>query len=237
MSDPILITGAARRVGLYLAEQLLDAGHPVIAHYRTMTAELEALVARGVTAFQAELDKEEDVLALVEQVRAHTPTLRAIIHNASSYEPTIRNSRDALRQYRLFFGVHMMAPYILNEELRGLLEASSGFADIIHITDIYAERPNPQYDIYCSTKAGLANLNKSFAKRFAPRIQVNAIAPGPILFLNSHSEEERKRILGITPLQVEGGPQAIYMAVRSLLDHHYTTGITIPVDGGRSLAE
>lgn len=237
--NPILITGTSRRVGLYLATELHREGYPIIAHYRTMTDELSQVVSKeGVTAIQAELDTEEGILGLINQVKASTGALRAIIHNASTYERTNRaDVTEAIKQYEVFFWVHMVAPYLINEKLQGLLRASEEYADIIHITDIYADRPNPEYDIYCSTKAGLANLNKSFAKRFAPKIQVNAIAPGPILFLNSHTEEERARVMAKTPLQVEGGPHAILLAVRSLLEHHYMTGVTVPVDGGRSLAE
>ncbi|MES9906281.1 MAG: dihydromonapterin reductase [Sedimenticola sp.] len=236
--SPILITGAARRIGLHLTKRLINSGYRVIAHYRTAGEEVAQLEALGALPIQADFESTDDVLKMAEKIRTEHSSLRAIIHNASAYQPTSSDMESAVRQYHTFVAVHMIAPYILNESLREMLLASKDHcADILHIVDIYAERPNPDYDIYCSTKAALANLNKSFAKKFAPEIQVNAIAPGPVLFLGSHDDEYRKRVLAKTPLQIEGGPEAIYLMVKALLDNHYTTGVTVPVDGGRSLAE
>lgn len=237
--SPILITGAAKRVGLHLAETLMSDGYPVIAHYRSRNEAVERLAGQGAQLVQGALDTHEGVLSVVEQVLEHTGSLRAIIHNASSFTPTLREIGDDLfEQYQLFFGVHMVAPYVLNESLRPLLlKSKEGAADIIHITDINVRRPNPDYDIYCSTKAGLENLNVSFAKRFAPEIQVNSIAPGPILFPETHAEDDKTRILKATPLQKEGGAEAIYLAVRGLLENHFITGSSIVVDGGRSIVE
>lgn len=237
--SPILITGVGRRVGLHMAQRLLADGHPVIGHYRSMTDDVAALEAAGVRLVQGELSTREGVLSVVEQVQAGCDSLRAVIHNASSYTPTIRALNDDLfAQYQLFFGVHMMAPYVINESLHPLLlNSQDGAADIVHITDINVRRPNPEYDIYCSTKAGLENLSISFAKRYAPHVQVNTVQPGPVMFLDSHTADDRKRVLAKTPLQIEGGAEAIYLAVRSLLDNHYTTGSSIVVDGGRSMAE
>ncbi len=237
--SPIFITGVGRRVGLHIARRLLAQGCPLIGHYRSETDDIASLRDAGAVLVQGELSTRDGVMSVLQQVLAQTDSLRAIIHNASSYTPTRRELDDDLfAQYQLFFGVHMVAPYVLNEGLQPLLlKSKDGNADIIHITDINVRRPNPEYDIYCSTKAGLENLSISFAKRYAPRIQVNTVQPGPVMFLDSHSEEDRKRVLSRTPLQIEGGAEAIYLAVRSLLDNHYTTGSSIVVDGGRSMAE
>ena len=235
---PILVTGAGRRVGLHVLNRLVERGYSVIAHYRTKTDAVVALERRGIGVFYADLNEPESVLQMTHNIRQAYTGLRGILHNASAFEVTQDTLQAALVQYQLFFQVHMVAPYIINTELQPLLAKSVHQpADIIHITDIYAERPNPMYDIYCSTKAGLANLTKSLAKSLAPGIKVNAIAPGPILFLETHSAAYRQAVLDKTPLQVEGSAEAIYLAVQSLLDNPFMTGSTITVDGGRFLSE
>ncbi|NOZ56164.1 MAG: SDR family oxidoreductase, partial [Calditrichaeota bacterium] len=172
------------------------------------------------------------------EIRAATTSLRAIVHNASAFSETAENLDEDVALFERFFRVHMLAPYVLNRELLDLLRASPQKpADIVHLTDIYAERPNPDFATYCATKAGLANLTRSLAKRYAPDVKVNAIAPGPILFREEHTEENRRAVLSKTPLGVEGGPEAIYLALKAVLDNYYITGAVIPVDGGRSLAE
>lgn len=237
-TDPIIITGASRRIGLYIANTLLRDGYKVIAHCRSKTADIQKLEQAGAYIVYADLNIDTEVMQLAENIKTNFGSLRAIIHNASAFTPTSKNIQDAIQQYKQFFHVHMLAPYLLNELLQPLLSnTKNDFADIIHITDINVERPNPAYDIYSSTKAGLANLTKSFARRFAPKIKVNSIAPGPVLFPEEHSEKSRKQILNKTPLNTEGGADAIYTAIICLLTHRYMTGTTLTVDGGRSLVD
>lgn len=235
--DPILITGAGRRVGLHLAERLLDDGAAVIAHYHSETEGVARLRARGAVILPGALDTAEGALALAAAVREAAPRLRAVVHNASAFAPSADEPREAADQYQRFFAIHMLAPWLLNTELGPLLRASrTQPADIVHITDIFAERPNPAFDLYCSTKAGLESLSLSFAQRYAPDIKVNCIRPGPVLFQPTHAPETRARILAETPLGREGGAEPIYLALRSLLDNDYVTGASLPVDGGRHLS-
>ena len=238
MAATILITGASKRVGLHLALRLLQDGYSVIAHYRTPGPGVEKLRGVGAQVVQADLADPVRLRALIEQVRTSTPSLRAIVHNASAFQRTVEDLDEDIRLFEHFFRIHMLAPYFLNRELLPLLRKSPVKpADVVHVTDIYAERPNPSFATYCATKAGLANLTRSLARRFAPDVKVNAIAPGPILFREEHSPEERDAVLSKTPLGTEGGPEAIYLALRAILDNYYLTGAVIPVDGGRSLAE
>ena len=110
-------------------------------------------------------------------------------------------------------------------------------ADIVHITDINVENPTPRFDIYGTTKAGLQNLTLVLAKKYAPAVKVNSVAPGPVLFTESHSEQVRQQMLAETPLACEGGAEPVYLAIKSLLTNPFLTGISIPVDGGRRLSK
>lgn len=236
-TDALLITGAGRRVGLHLAERFSAAGHAVIAHYHHETEAIAALRARGVICLQADLESEDGLLALIEAVKANASTLRGIIHNASSFEKTAAELPAALQQMQRFFAIHMRAAYALNSALTPLLQTCRAeLADIIHITDIYADNPNPLFDVYCASKAGLQNLALSFAKRLAPKVKVNCIQPGPILFKEWHSDAVKQAVLAQTLLGKEGGVDAIGYAVESILGNPYQTGAIIAVDGGRRLA-
>jgi dihydromonapterin reductase/dihydrofolate reductase len=132
----------------------------------------------------------------------------------------------------------MMAPFLINQSLQPLLKGDSGSpADIIHITDINVENPTPRFDIYGTTKAGLHNMMLVMAKKLAPTIKVNAVAPGPVLFTTQHSDQVKQQMLDETPLAKEGGAEPVYLAVKSLLDNPFITGASIPVDGGRRLSK
>ncbi|CAO3413240.1 SDR family NAD(P)-dependent oxidoreductase [Azospirillum argentinense] len=237
LQDAVLVTGAGRRVGLHLAERMMALGHPVVAHYRTLTDDVERLRAAGAACLPGDLAEPDGGPRLAAAVRGVAGSLRAVIHNASAFEVTAVDTGDALRQLDVFYAVHVRAPFALNRELAPLLDACSARrADIVHITDIYADNPNPAFDAYCASKAGLQNLALSFAKRLAPKVKVNVVQPGPILFKEWHGPEARARVLSETLLGDEGGVEAIGLAVEAILRNHYQTGAVVAVDGGRRLA-
>jgi dihydromonapterin reductase/dihydrofolate reductase len=237
LADAVLVTGAGRRVGLHLAERMLRQGRPVIAHCRSWTAEVGQLQGRGARCVAADLATDEGLRHLIAAVRGAAASLRAIVHNASAFAATSATIDDALRQFDAFYAVHMRAPFALNTALADLLaRCSDRRADIVHITDIFADNPNPEFDAYCATKAGLQNLTLSFAKRLAPKVKVNAIQPGPVLFKEWHDPHARARVLAETLLGEEGGVEAIGLAVDALLANPYQTGAVVAVDGGRRLA-
>ncbi|RRJ83365.1 SDR family NAD(P)-dependent oxidoreductase [Aestuariirhabdus litorea] len=237
MDEVVIITGAGTRVGLHCALRLKQQGYRVLAHYHSERPELEQLQHQGIPCLQADLACPEGIEQLAEELRQRCHSVRALVHNASAFETTPDDPAEASALFERFYRIHMLAPYRLNRALAEALNRSQALhSDIVHITDIFADNPNPAFDIYCASKAGLANLSLSFAKQLAPKVKVNAIAPGPIRFKEWHSEAVKQQIIGQTLLRSEGGEEAIYLALQALLDNPYTTGSTIKVDGGRSIA-
>ncbi|MFW5450021.1 MAG: SDR family oxidoreductase [Methylophagaceae bacterium] len=238
LENAVLVTGANRRIGHHLAMRLHEEGYSIIAHYRTLTAEIQTLADRGASIVQADFVDSAAILQFCQTLQNRCNSFRAIIHNASSFEPTSTDLTVAALQYQQFFNIHMMAPFLINEALRPLMRGQgSDPADIIHITDINVENPTPNFDIYGTTKAGLHNMMLVLAKKYAPQIKVNAVAPGPVLFTEQHSKIIRQQMLAETPLAKEGGAEPVYLAVESLLNNPFITGSSIPVDGGRRLSK
>ncbi|MGQ4275634.1 SDR family NAD(P)-dependent oxidoreductase [Pseudidiomarina sp. E22-M8] len=228
-----LITGAGRRFGFELAKALLAEGYRVLAHYnssREGVAELEELGALGL---QADLTDQQAIEQLVIDVKQSTQRLDLLVNNASCFYDNERVNADP-QALAAVFQVHVQAPYQLIHGLSELL-AAHGDGAVINITDIYTDSPATGYIAYCAAKAGLANLTQSFAKQLAPKVRVNGIQPGPILFLPEHDSEHRDKVLAETPLKVEGGLEPMIQAVRFLRDNPFVTGEFIKVDGGRAL--
>ncbi len=238
LENAVLVTGANRRIGHHLAMRLHEEGYSIIAHYRTATAEIQTLSDRGISIVQADFVDSVAILQFCQALQDRCSSFRAIIHNASSFEATSSDLTVAAMQYQQFFNIHMLAPFLINEALRPLMQGQGDDpADIIHITDINVENPTPNFDIYGTTKAGLHNMMLVLAKKYAPQIKVNAVAPGPVLFTKQHSKTIRQQMLAETPLAKEGGAEPIYLAVESLLNNPFITGASIPVDGGRRLSK
>ncbi|PTU01469.1 dihydromonapterin reductase, partial [Pseudomonas sp. HMWF031] len=78
---PILITGAGQRVGLHCAQRLLEDGHRVIFSYRSERPGVQTLRDLGATALFADFATEGGILAFISELKTHTDSLRAIVHN------------------------------------------------------------------------------------------------------------------------------------------------------------
>lgn len=236
MSKPILITGAGKRVGLHLARQLMKAEYDLVVHYHSHTEAIDEFKEQDIPVIQGDFDRPEGIHDFINRVKDITGDLRGIIHNASMYSNTSPELEKASEQFSNFFHVHMMAPYLINEGLLDRLEGTkSSPADIIALTDMYVNRPEPRIDTYSATKAGLKNLVESGAKKYAPGVKVNAIEPGPVLFGEDADQSYRENVLNKTPMEREGGPESIFDVVKMILENDFLTGTHIPVDGGRRL--
>jgi NAD(P)-dependent dehydrogenase (short-subunit alcohol dehydrogenase family) len=106
---------------------------------------------------------------------------------------------------------------------------------IINIADVAGEVIWPGYFAYSVSKAALIAVNRGLAKAYAPAIQVNAIAPGPVLFPEYYTDDQKKAAVDRTLLKREGSPQDIVNAVVFLIENDYITGELVHVDGGRHL--
>ncbi|MGF0239806.1 dihydromonapterin reductase [Rhodococcus sp. IEGM1300] len=227
---PILITGAGQRVGLHCAQRLLEDGHSVIFSYRSERPGVQMLRDLGATAVFADFSSEAGIVAFIDELKTHTDSLRAIVHNASEWlEETPGTEADALTR---MFSVHMLAPYLINLHCAALLERSTP-ADIVHISDDVTRKGSSKHIGYCATKAGLDSLTLSFAAKYAPAIKVNGIAPALLMFNACDDAAYRAKALAKSALGIEPGAEVIYQGLCYLLHNSYVTGTTLTVNGGR----
>ncbi|EJN35516.1 dehydrogenase of unknown specificity, short-chain alcohol dehydrogenase like protein [Pseudomonas sp. GM78] len=229
---PILITGAGQRVGLHCAQRLLEDGHRVIFSYRSERPGVQTLRDLGAIGLFADFSSEAGILTFISELKTHTDSLRAIIHNASEWLAETPGT-DATAFTRMF-SVHMLAPYLINLHCADLLELSSP-ADIVHIGDDVTRKGSSKHIGYCASKAGLDSLTLSFAARYAPGIKVNGIAPALLLFNADDDAAYRAKVLAKSALGIEPGSEVIYQSLRYLLDNPYVTGTTLTVNGGRHI--
>ncbi|WP_085711758.1 MULTISPECIES: dihydromonapterin reductase [unclassified Pseudomonas] len=227
---PILITGAGQRVGLHCAQRLLEDGHRVIFTYRSERPGVKTLRDLGAVGLFADFSSEASILAFIAELKTHTDSLRAIVHNASEW--LAENGDGEAEAFTRMFNIHMLAPYLINLHCADLLQRSSP-ADIIHISDDVTRKGSSKHIGYCASKAGLDSLTLSFAARYAPSIKVNGIAPALLLFNPDDDATYRAKALAKSALGIEPGSEVIYQSLRYLLDNPYVTGTTLTVNGGR----
>jgi dihydromonapterin reductase/dihydrofolate reductase len=228
MRSPILITGANRRAGRALCDSLLEAGHEVLAVYRSDPGGLLEFQHPALYRFQADIANAGERERLIEFASQTSHGVRALIHNASLWLD------DSPGNLARVLSVHVEAPYHLNQALEAQLKRA-GRADIIHICDDTASRGTQNHIAYAASKAALLNLNLSFAEKFAPHIRVNAISPGLLQLKDDHTEGYRQKTLRKAMLEFEPGHAPLLEAVHYLLSASYSTGSNIVINGGRHL--
>ena len=242
----IVITGAGQRVGLHCATALLEQGYQLLVSYRTLTPGVTALQKAGAHCVAADFTQLESMAAFIDALAPYT-SIRAIIHNASSWQPdlpvqqvsAVQSVSDQLQQDAAIFDamqhIHSRAPYLLNRALLPKLLASPTGADIIHLTDFVASVGSSKHQAYAASKAALENLTLSLSRQLAPSVKVNAIAPALLMFNEGDDATYRQKALAKSLMAVEPGPDEVLQSILYLLNSKYITGRVLALDGGRHL--
>jgi NAD(P)-dependent dehydrogenase (short-subunit alcohol dehydrogenase family) len=236
-----LVTGGAKRIGRAIALALADRGcHVAITHRTSMTeasTTVRAIRRRGVKGSAYGVDQRDgpQVRDAVQSMRSSFDRIDILINNASSFyrTPWREVSED---QWADLLATNLTGPWRFAQAVAPIMEKQRA-GKIINIVDVAAFSPWPDYLPYCVAKGGLVTLTKGLAKALAPQVQVNAVAPGPILFPPGLSAPARRQAIRRTLLRRVGDPQDIVQAILFLLEgSDYVTGVVLPVDGGRRLA-
>lgn len=243
-----LVTGAAKRIGAEIARQVHAAGFNVIIHYnhsanaaQQLTDELNNVRAGSAISLTANLNDHTQVMDLAQRSMAQWQGINLLVNNASSFYPTPMGNAT-LDDWDNLINTNLKAPFFLAQALAPGLTQNHG--SIINIADIYAQRPLKNHSIYSIAKAGNVMLTKSLAQELAPKVRVNGIAPGAILWPEEHygkmddphNDGNTEKKLAQIPLQQLGQVQDIARTVLFLAkEAPYITGHIITVDGGRSI--
>jgi pteridine reductase len=235
-----LVTGAANRIGATITRVLHEAGYNVIVHYRSsadaahaLITQLNAVRADSARSVRTDLADFGQLDALARQSLAQWGRLDVLVNNASSFYPTALDEIDEGDWHDLM-NSNARAPLFLCKHLHHALAANQGA--IVNIVDSTALDGVAGFTPYTMAKAALANMTKSLARELAPRVRVNGVSPGAILwpeYAGGISEEEKQQTLAQTALGRMGTPEDIAHAVLFLArDATYVTGQVLAVDGG-----
>jgi len=233
MSPLALVTGAAHRLGKAFALTLAHAGYDIVLHYHSASdealqtkAEIESLT-RNVTLAQADLTQPFEINSLLVTFRSLD-----VLVNSAAFMPSGNVDALTLENWDTSLDLNLRAPFLLAQECAKKM-TDGGL--IVNITDVGAQKTWSRYPSYTVSKAALESLTKILARALAPKIRVNAIAPGFVLQSDIVPPEEWERLIGRIPLKRPARTEEITSALEFLLQNEYVTGQIIVVDGGYSL--
>ena len=233
MSPLALVTGAAHRLGKVFALTLARHGFDIVLHYHRSSnaalqtkAELESIGSRVILA-QADLTNPAQIQSLVSDLESLN-----ILVNSAAFMPSGNVDALSLENWDSSLDLNLRAPFLLAQECAKKM-TDGGL--IVNITDVGAQKAWSRYPSYTVSKAALESLTRILARALAPKIRVNAIAPGFVLQSDIVPAEEWERLINRVPLKRPARPEEIASALKFLLENEYITGQTIVVDGGYSL--
>ena len=241
MTNKVLITGGAQRIGKALVKHFHQIGWKIIFQYRSSKSEAESIKeelnsvrAESCEIIQCDFDDNVSCKLFYKELESKLEGLTSLINNASTFYPK-KLSETSHEDWIKLTSSNLYLPIFLSKFCATELIKNKG--NIVNIADIHAEQGLKNYTVYTAAKAGLMNFTKSLAKELAPNVLVNSVSPGAILWdVNEPSEDKKNEILASIPMKRIGNEKDIVAIIDYLLSKNtYMTGRNINIDGGKSL--
>jgi pteridine reductase len=230
-----LVTGGHRRLGAAISARLAADGWALAIHGAhdavpgaTLAAALEGVRWHGFVADLAQSAAVERLFSDVTGYFGVAPTL--LVNNAARFDDD-----DVVSASAASVAAHHAVNYAAPVALALALHRSGVEGAVVNILDQRVRNPVPDQLSYSLSKAALAGVTRTLAVALAPRVRVNAVAPGLTLPTGDYDAAQMDRLAGAMPLRRLPSPAEIAEAVAWLAAAASVTGQTVFVDGGASL--
>jgi len=239
MCKTIVITGASTGIGAATAVEMAPR-NTIFVHYRS-SAEQANIVANQVCAAGgeailvcADLSTEDGCKSFARSVRERTDHLDVLVNNAGGL-PNRTSIRDIdWATLNENFNLNTYSAVLITSLLLPLLEAGE-YPVIVNVSSLAARNGAPTATLYGAAKGALDTFTRGAAIELAPKIRVNAVAPGIIetpFHERASSPERMEAFKEGTPLKRNGAPDDVARAIAFLVESTFITGETIDVNGG-----
>jgi len=237
----VLVTGGAVRLGRAAVLGFFDRGADVAFTFASSAGPAEELLGelrrrdarRGERALAVRCDvtREADVDGAFAALDDRFGRLDVLVNNAAIFERTpFREITTEAWQRHL--DVNLTGSFLCAKRAGDRMLAGEGGL-IVNVACAGGVRPWPGHLAYSVSKAGVIMLTQVLARALAPKVRVNAVAPGPVLMPDAYDDVQRQQAIETTVLKREGSPDDVVRALLFCWDSDYTTGALIPVEGGR----
>ena len=239
MSKTILITGASTGLGAETARHLAD-GNDLFVHYcasreaaESVAADIEANGGKPYL-IQADLSNEGGCRSLFNAVSEKADKLDVLVNNAGGL---IRRKAARECEWQLMeeiFALNTFSTMMLTSLFVPMLERGED-PSIVNVTSVAMRHGGPTATVYAASKAAVDSYTRGAAKELAPKIRVNAVAPGVIVtpFHDKVSTPEQlEAFRKANPLEKNGDPIHIAQTIRFIVENSFLNGETIDVNGG-----
>jgi NAD(P)-dependent dehydrogenase (short-subunit alcohol dehydrogenase family) len=238
-----LVTGSVRRLGREIAISLAKSGFDIALHYNNSSKtavsdtvnELEKQGAR-VFPIKADISKVEHIKYLFNIVKKEFKTLDVLVNNAAIFK-AVDLFKINEKIFDEFINTNLKSILFCSIEASKIMLNSKNLPGrIINIASLGGIQNWKDFIPYSVSKTGVIKLTQLLAKRLAPEILVNAIAPGTVLIENDENETVDMNEADKYPMKRFANSNDITSLINYLAEtNEYITGQTLIVDGGRSI--
>ncbi len=231
---PILVTGAAKRIGRGIALRLAKEGARVILHCNQSETEARETAAQcgGAPIFRANLEHVGEIERMFQESDRAVGPIYGLVNNAARFA-RVDPLEMTEQEWDFILNVNLKAVFFCAKEAARRMVATGG-GRIVNVSSAGGILPWANHAHYCASKAGVIMLTRALAKAWGPGITVNSVAPGVIPFHDL--DVEGRRMIDGTPAGRAGTAEEIADGVVFFLkSSNFVTGQTLPIDGGLTL--
>lgn len=241
----VVVTGGSRGIGAACCRLFAKAGAAVLVQYMAsgesaaaVLSELRRLSGAPHGTFRCDITDLAQVHRMFESVGERWGGLDCLVNNAGVwvYDPVARLRPE---QLHATLAVNVVGPFLCVREAVTLLDGSED-GSIVNISSTAGQRGEAYYSAYAASKGALISATKSWSTELAPRIRVNAVAPGWVdtdMTAEALAGEYREQVIASIPLHRIATPEDIAGSVLFLASPlaRHITGEILNVNGGSVL--
>ena len=246
----LIVTGGSRGIGAATARLAGRAGYTVVVNYASNAGAADAVVrdieAGGgrCVAVQGEVQSEADVMRLFATADGFGP-LAGLVNNAGVVDRAARVDEVSFERLRRLFDINVLGSILCAREAVKRMSTRHGGRGgaIVNVSSASARLGSAgQYVDYAAAKGAIESFTVGLGREIADEgVRVNAVRPGIIdteIHASGGAPDRVAQVASSLPMHRAGSPEEVAAAILWLLSDaaSYTTGATIDVSGGRSVA-
>ncbi|MBU6370887.1 MAG: SDR family oxidoreductase [Patescibacteria group bacterium] len=232
----VLITGASKGIGKAAAIAFAKEGCSVVINFKSDTKAAEGTLnecdkySQGNFIAQADISKENEIAGLFQKIKKKISHLDILVNNAGIFDEN--DSPTNIASFEKIYRNNFLSAIMVTKYALEILKEGK----IVNISSVHGRLGGgrPEAAAYSAFKAALENYTKNLAKQVAPKILVNAVAPGPTLtpMWGNMSPKEQKEISKNHLVQRMIKPDEIADGIIFLAKNDAVCGEILTIDGG-----